>query len=613
MNLDPKNRQKLESLNNSHVSRIVEHYIRLCKPSSVSVITDSGEDISYIRRKARENGEESQLSMKGHTVHFDGYLDQGRDPLNTKVLVPEGQKAASKIVSGDREACLKEIFTLLEGIMAGREMIIRFFCLGPLNSKFSLLALQITDSAYVAHSEDLLYRPGYESFRALNGKDNFFHFVHSTGPTENNRSVDTSKRRVYMDMAANRVFSVNTQYAGNSLGLKKLALRLAIKKSNDEDWLCEHMLIVGVRPEGKARTTYFTGAFPSACGKTSTAMIPGNTIIGDDIAYIRIGKDGKAHAVNVETGIFGIIEDINPIDDPLIYKALTSPRELVFSNVLVSNGTPYWLGMGRETPEAGENFSGTWKRGDKDKDGKDIPPAHRNARYTLKIKDLDNFDPRIDDPEGVPISGIIYGGRDYETSPPVVESFGWSHGVFGGAALESQTTQATIGKIDVSRHDPMANMDFLVVPLGQYIRNHLKFGERAVVPPRVFFTNYFLKDGGKYLNHKLDKKVWLLWMEGRVHSEYGAIECPVGLLPKYEDLKALFMATFSREYCKEDYVRQFSIRTGKLLQRLDRIEAIYRAEESIPEGFLAHLSEQRERLMQCRKKYGKDTVSPLEF
>lgn len=611
--LDEANLAKLKALHNRHVEEIVERYVALCKPSKVTVLTDTQEDMDYVRRLAIQNGEEKPLAMEGHTVHFDGYYDQGRDKENTKVLLSKGEKISKQINTGDRDACLQEIFGLMDGAMAGKEMFVLFFCLGPVRSKFAICALQLTDSAYVAHSGYILYRPGYEEFRRLNGSDRFYHFVHSAGELENGISKNVDKRRIYIDLEGNRVFSVNCQYAGNSLGLKKLSLRLAIKQSHQEGWLCEHMLIMGAKPLDKERVTYFTGAFPSACGKTSTAMIPGQTIVGDDIAYIRIGQDGLAYAANVEQGIFGIIEDINPVDDPLIYKALTTPRELIFSNVLVKDGKPYWLGMGQELPTEGFNYAGPWKRGDRDKDGKEILPAHKNARYTMRLEELENVDAKLHDPEGVPISGIIYGGRDSDTNPPVLESFNWAHGVFMGASLESETTAATLGKMGVRQHDAMAIMDFLVIPLGTYIKNYLKFGEALIRPPKIFSTNYFLKEDGRYLNEKVDKKVWLMWMEGRVHNEYRAIETPIGLIPRYEDLATLFRRIFNRDYKQEDYEKQFAIRVVKLLERLDRVEKIYQQEENVPESFWREIMGQRERLLEARKISGKDVISPFEL
>jgi len=612
--LDETNLNKLLALNNQHVLDIVAHYAELCQPAKITVITDSPEDLAYVRKKTLENGEEAPLAMAGHTYHFDGMADQGRDKAVTKVLIPDGFKMSKSINSMERQAGLTEMDGLLKDIMAGKEMFVCFFSLGPTDSRFSIASLQLTDSAYVVHAEALLYRQGYADFKRLEGFNNFFHFVHSAGElAENHTSKNVDKKRIYIDLEGNRVFSINSQYAGNSLGLKKLALRLAIKKSHDEDWLCEHMFIMGARVEGKNRVTYFTGAFPSACGKTSTAMIPGQTIIGDDIAYLKIGADGICYAANVEQGIFGIIEDVNPIDDPLIYKTLTGQREVIFSNILVKEGKPYWLGMGQDLPDSGLNYSGEWQKGKTDSEGKPINPAHKNARYTIRISELENADPNLDNPEGVPVEGIIYGGRDYDTLPPVVESLSWPHGVFVGACLESETTATIVGKAE-KIHNPMANIDFMVVPLGIYLKNHLKFGADLDRQPKIFATNYFLKDeNGKFLNQKVDKKVWLYWMEGRIHGEYDAIETPIGFIPKYADLKQLFRQIFDREYTRENYEAQFSIRTTKLLERFERIEKVYRGETDVPEEFFEHLDRQEHRLADIQKEKGADIVSPFNF
>jgi len=606
--------EKLLALSNSHVIQIVEEYIALCKPSKVTVITDSLEDIAYVRQLAQNNKEEIKIAMAGHTIHYDGYDDQGRDKKHTRVLLPKGQTLSKRINTIDRDEGLTEIHQLMDGIMKGKEMLVRFFCLGPLASRFSIPALQITDSAYVAHSEDLLYRTGYEEFKRLKGSDRFFHFIHLAGELdERGCTKDISKRRIYIDLQKNRVFTINNQYAGNSVGLKKLALRLAINQANHEDWLSEHMFLMGVHPKDKIRTTYFTGAFPSACGKTSTAMIPGQTIIGDDIVYMKINEDGICHAVNIESGIFGIIADVNPADDPLIYKCLTTPRELIFSNILINDGKPYWLGMGCQTPETGSNHSGEWFKGKMDAGGKEIPLAHKNARYTMRLSELENIDKNANTKDGVEVSAIIYGGRDSDTNVPVYQSFDWVHGVFVGATLESETTAATLGKEGQRAHSPMANLDFIVVPLGKYIENHLAFGHRMKKTPLVFSTNYFLKgQTGEYLNDKVDKKVWILWAEGRVHDDYEAIETPIGFIPKYEDIRKLFQTTLNKDYSREQYGNQFSIRIDKLVAKLDRLEKIF-TEEATPAEFFHWFGEQRKRLSLAKEKFAKVTISPFDF
>jgi len=613
--LSQENLKKLEYLNNPKVLKIVQEYVSLLKPAKVSVITDSQEDIDYVRELALRTGEERKIAMEGHTIHYDSYYDQARDKGNTRVLVTPGMKMSKVINTKSREEGIKEVLEIMDGAMKGKEALVRFFCLGPLSSKFSICALQITDSSYVGHSEDILYRSGYEEFKKLNGSEDFFYFIHSAGELDergNTKNID--KRRIYMDLKENKVLTVNNQYAGNSLGLKKLALRLAIYKANNEDWLSEHMFIMGIKPGGKNRISYFTGAFPSACGKTSTAMVPGQTIVGDDIAYIREWDDGTCHAINIEQGIFGIITDVNPKDDPFIYEVLTTPRELIFSNILINNGKPYWLNMGKELPDEGMNhYSDNWKLGYKDKDGKVVEHAHKNARYTVRINELANADPNLHNPDGVPISGVIYGGRDSDTSVPVFQSLSWNHGVYIGATIESETTAATIGQVGVRKFSPMANLDFLVVQLGKYIENHMNFGNKLKKPPLVFATNYFIKENDEFLSEKVDKKVWLIWMEARVHGEYDAIETAIGYIPKYEDIQPLFKQIFNRDYTKELYEKQFSIRVQKFLEKIERMEKIYAAEEDIPQAFINILKDQKQRLLAYKEKYKKDTVSPFEI
>ncbi|MFX1390154.1 MAG: phosphoenolpyruvate carboxykinase (GTP) [Promethearchaeota archaeon] len=620
--IDSINLEKLKSLNNDHVFKIVDEFVRLCKPSKITVITDSEEDINYVKNRAIELDEEQKLNLEGHTVHYDGFFtmtnhDQARDKEHTQVLVnKEELDLYPWINTMDREKGLNEILEIMDGCMEGHECVVRFFCLGPKNSKFSILALQLTDSYYVAHSEDLLYRSGYDEFKRLNGSNDFFYFIHSSGELIGDPPVtkNLDKRRVYIDLAKGRVLSVNNQYAGNSLGLKKLALRLAIFKANNEDWLTEHYFIMGVHPKDRNRITYFCGAFPSACGKTSTAMLPGQTIVGDDIAYLRVWNDGYAHAVNIERGIFGIIKDVNAKDDPEIFAALTSPRETIFSNVLINDGTPYWIGDGRTPPDDGFNFSGNWYTSKKDKNGKLIPLAHPNARYTIRIEELDNADPNLHKKEGVPVHGILYGGRDSDTMPPVIESLNWEHGVFLGASIESETTSATLGAEGVRQANPMANLDFLVVSLGKYLRNHQKFGNQLRNCPKVFATNYFLKSkDGKYLNGILDKLCWVIWAEGRIHNNFEAIETPIGYIPRFTDLKAIFKQYLDKEYEKEDYINQFSIKPKKLLEKVDRIEAMYKKEKDVPKFFWDILNIQRSNLVSLKNSYNSDEISPLLF
>ena len=613
--LDTENYNKLMAIRNSYLHKFIAKYIDLCNPDSVFVSDGSERDQRYIREAAIRNGEEIPLAIEGHTVHFDGYYDQARDRENTKILVPKGVYLGENIRTMDREEGLREIHEIMKDIMKGHECYICFYTLGPENSVFTIPCLQITDSSYVAHSENILYRQGYKEFIRRGETSDFFKFVHSEGELDERKtSKNIEKRRIYIDLEGDTVYSANTQYGGNTIGLKKLAMRLAINHAAKEGWLTEHMLIMGIHgPNG--RVTYFTGAFPSMCGKTSTAMLEGETIVGDDIAYIR-SIDGIAKAVNVEKGVFGIIKGINKKDDPIQWKVLHSPNEIIFSNVLVDEkGKVYWSGMGEDIPDRGYNHSGEWWRGKRDKEGKEIPPSHPNARFTVSLEAFENLDPRWDDPKGVEIGAIVYGGRDSDTWVPVQEAFDWDHGIVAkGASLESERTAAVLGKEGVREFNPMSNLDFLSIPIGRYIEINLEFGKKLRRKPKIFAVNYFIRDKetGEYLTDKVDKKVWYKWMELRVHDDIEAIWSPTGYIPKYEDLKSLFDKVLSKDYPESLYIKQFTIRIPENLSKIKRIRNIYSKIKNTPKELFKILDEEEKRLKEVRERFG-DYVSPRDL
>ena len=612
--MSPEDYQKLMALNNERLFQFIRDSVELCDPDQVLVFDDSEEGVEITRRRAVEAGEEAELAIQGHTVHFDGFYDQGRDREVTKYLVPKDDSLSEALNQIEREEGLQEVRGLLKGSMKGKPMLVRFLTLGPRNSVFSIPCVELTDSWYVSHSLNLLYRLGYEEFKRRGNFSDFFATLHSAGKlTERMVSAEHDKKRIYIDYTRDTVYSVNTQYAGNTVGLKKLALRLTIRKADREGWLAEHMFIMGVKGPG-GRKTYFGGAFPSACGKTSTAMLLGEQIMGDDIAYFR-AINGECRAVNAEAGIFGIIKDVNPDDDPLIWEVLTSPGEVIFSNVLVKDGKPYWLGMGQELPKEGINFSGEWYEGKKDPEGNPIPPAHKNARYTVTLKALANCDPELENPEGVVLGGIMYGGRDAKGYVPVQQGYDWDHGIIAyGASLETETTFAIIGKEGVQEINIMSIQDFVSIPLGKYIQNNLDFGKKLSRQPLVFGVNYFLRDeDGKFLNAIQDKHVWVKWMELRVHGEVGAIKAPTGMIPKYQDLKPLFKEVLGKDYSHDDYVKQFTTRVPENLAKIERAVDFHKKNtENAPDVLFEVLEKQRERLIQAQKEFG-DYISPEKF
>jgi len=608
--------EKLSAIDNTEVHRAVYESAELCNPDTIFICSDTPDEVAYIRNMAIVTGEESAaLAIPGHTFHFDGPHDQGRDRQVTKLLVPRGDTLNDALNQIEREEGITEVHGLCKDSMKGRTMIVRFLTLGPANSVFTIYCLECTDSWYVAHSVDLLYRKGYEAFRRAGPGTEFFNTLHSAGKVnEKMVSVNHQKKRIYIDYLANTVYSINNQYAGNSIGFKKLALRLAIRKAHQEGWLAEHFMIMGVfGPQG--RKTYIAGAFPSACGKTSTAMLPGETMLADDIGYVR-NIDGICRAVNIESGIFGIIQDINPHDDPVIHDILNSPGEIIFTNVLIKDARPWWLGMDGELPKTGINYTGDWFEGKTDEKGEKVPPAHKNARYTVALKALANCDPDLDNPSGVELGGILYGGRDYRAYVPVQQGFDWEHGIVAyGAALETETTFATIEAEGKHEINIMSIQDFISIPLGQYLHNYLQFGKNLSQVPLVFGVNYFLRDlkTGEFLNEHQDKHIWVKWMELRINNDVDAIEAPTGLIPKYEDLKPLFRQVLNKNYSKEDYIKQFTIRVSENLAKLNRVEAFYH--ENIPDltSEVWHvIAEQHQRLTKAQEKYG-NYISPEKF
>jgi len=619
--MSEKSFEKLALLDNEKVMDFVGKFAEHCNPASIYICNDSEEDEQYIRDQALAKGEEFTLARNKQTIHWDNVNDQARDKVNTKYMVTaENLEKMKSLNSVEYNQGLEEIMGISKNIMAGKDAVVKFFCEGPAFSEFTMPCVQFTDSWYVAHSESILYRAAYEHFKAMTGKakDEIFCFIHSAGELdERNTCKNLDKRRIYMDCQNNVVYSMNAQYAGNTVGLKKHSMRLAINKSGKEGWLCEHMFVMACLNKEKGRRTYFTGAYPSACGKTSTAMIPGEEIVGDDIAYFR-NINGEFRAVNVEQGIFGIIKDVNGQDDPLIFRNLNTNQEIIFSNVLRGeDNLPYWLGSNVPTPSKGDNFSGpNWYEGKKDANGNEIKCAHGNARYTMRLDYLDNFDKAgFDSKTGVKVSGVLYGGRDSDTCVPCEESASWKDGILLKACtLESETTSATLGAEGVRKPSPMANMDFLSYPLGEYTTNNIKFGESIANCPKVFSTNYFLRTPeNKFCNSKLAKKVWVHWAEGRVHGEFEALDTPTGKIPMYEDVKKLFKDLLGEEFTKAEYDYQFTFRCTKWVEKLERSKKYFKKmDPNCPETIFTEWDAYIAKINAAKEKFG-DEILPGKY
>ncbi len=618
--MSPASYDKLMALDNEKLVGFVGFFTEHCEPASVYVCNDSESDIQYVRDQALALGEEQVMANSKQTIHWDGYGDQARDKKNTRYLVyKENLERMKSLNSLEYEQGYAEIMEISKGSMKGKPAVVQFFSEGPAGGVFAIPCVQFTDSWYVAHSEFILYRTAYHQFLRMkeNEKGEFFRFIHSAGALdEKGNTVNLDKRRIYMDTQNNIVYSMNNQYAGNSIGLKKHAMRLAINKSGNEGWLCEHMFIMAAVNEEKNRKTYFCGAYPSACGKTSTAMIPGEKIVGDDIAYIR-NINGEFRAVNVEFGMFGIIQDVNAKDDPVIFENLMKNQEVIFSNVLMGpDRKPYWLGMGVEAPKEGRNHFGQWKEGVKDSKGQTVGVAHGNARYTMRLDYLGNIDKEgFEAKDGVKVEGILYGGRDSDITMPVEESPDWKDGILLKAAtLESETTSATLGAEGVRSPSPMANLDFVSYPLGEYTLNNIKFGEAVSDVPKIFSNNYFMRGpDGKFMTSKLAKKVWLHWAEGRIHGEYGAYITPTGKIPRYEDLEKLFKQHLNEEFSREDYSYLFTFRCSKWIEKLERTKAFYqKMDPNTPREIFDYWDAAIEKIKAAKLAYG-DEIKPGDY
>ena len=609
---DQSTLDKLSKIANETALLKIANAISMTGPDAVFVNTGSAADVLRVREMSLEKGEEEPLAMKDHTIHFDLAQEQARVVDRTFYILNPDEEASSLARAILRDEALEYVKKVMTGIAKGKTLFVGFFSRGPVGAAAAIPALEITTSTYVMHSANILYRHVYDRFDAETDRVGlFFTNVHGEGL---NRPEDLPNARVYMDRSWQTTFSMLCTYAGNTLLLKKGNHRFAVDLATyyqKEDKLSEHMFLTGLTgPAG--RKTYFAGAAPSGCGKTTTAMV-GTDFIGDDLAQLWIAQDGTLRGINPEKGIFGIVRDVNAESDPYLIKVLRQEgAEVIWSNVLIDETkVPHWEGNGEEHPSKGLNFQGEWWEGKTDDSGKPIPLSNPNARCTVDCVNIGNYnETAAEDPRGVKVQVITYSGRDSDTMPPVWVAKNPDQGVVIGASILSAATATEVGVTGV-RRQPWANEPFIPGPLTDYMNAQFAFfnSDKLQKQPVMAGLNYFLTagarggEGTKLLGEKRDVKVWLGWLELRAHGDVDAIDTPIGYIPRYEDLKELF-AGIGKEYTKELYDKQFSLHVDNILMRIELQEKAYSKEEDIPSRLFAVYAAQRKGLEALQGKYG---------
>ena len=423
---------------------------------------------------------------------------------------------------------------LFQACMKGRTLYVVPYLMGPAESPFSKVGVEITDSPYVVASLRIMTRMGQVALDRMAHSPSFVRGLHSLG------DLNPERRFICHFPERKLIWSIGSGYGGNALLPKKcFALRIASWMARQEGWLAEHMLILGLE-DPRGEVTYVAAAFPSGCGKTNLAMlVPPESqagwkvwTVGDDIAWMHIGPDGRLRAINPEAGFFAVAPGTSAKTNPNMMDAIS--QNTIFTNVaLKSDGTPWWEGMDGPVPESAIDWEGKpWTPGGSTK------AAHPNSRFTTAITRCPVLSPRYNDPEGVPISALIFGGRRASGVPLCSEAFDWNHGVFLGATLSSETTAAATGTVGVVRRDPMAMRPFCGYNMADYFRHWLGMGTKGIHLPRVYHVNWFQKDpDGGYLWPGFGENIRILrWIVGRTRGEASARRTPLGYLPGPESL-----------------------------------------------------------------------------
>ena len=528
---------------NPNVLKWLDEMVALTTPEQVVWIDGSEEQLNKLRAEAISTGEMEELNQEklpGCLLHRTRPSDVARVENRTFICSRNKEDAGPTNNWEDPKVMYEKLGKLFNGVMKGRTMYEIPYSMGPIGSPFSKVGVELTDSIYVVLNMDIMTRMGAQAFENLGDTSNdFVRGLHSKA------NVDENERYIVHFPEDNTIWSINSAYGGNVLlGKKCFALRIASYQGKNEGWMAEHMLILGVEnPQGEVK--YISAAFPSACGKTNLAMLIPPEIykkkgykvwtVGDDIAWMRIGPDGRLWAINPENGFFGVAPGTNEKSNP---NALASTRKnTIFTNVChnLDDNTVWWEGLDKNPPKNAVDWKGQpWDGSTSTEKG-----AHPNSRFTAPAVNCPCISDQFDDPQGVPISAIIFGGRRAKTAPLVYQARSWEHGVFVGSIMASETTAAAAGAVGVVRRDPMAMLPFCGYHMGDYFQHWLdmgkKLGDKA---PKIFNVNWFRTDDeGHFIWPGFgDNMRVLMWILARCEGKADAVETPIGYEPKAEDI-----------------------------------------------------------------------------
>ena len=543
---------------NPNVIKWVDEMVALTKPDQVIWIDGSKEQLDELTNEvcSLPDGNKDKMyrlnpeKLPGCLYHRTLPNDVARVEDRTFICCREKKDAGPTNNWMDPKEMKAMLTPMYDGVMKGRTMYVIPYSMGPIGSSLAKVGVELTDSIYVVLNMNIMTRMGADAFKNLGDTSNdFVCGLHSKA------DVDPEKRYIVQFPEENTIWSINSAYGGNVLlGKKCFALRIASYQGKNEGWMAEHMLILGVKkPDGEMR--YITAAFPSACGKTNLAMLIPPAVykeqgyevytVGDDIAWMKPGKDGRLYAINPENGFFGVAPGTNAKSN---YNALASTmKNTIFTNVALNNAdnTVWWEGLDKNPPVDATEWKGAKVNGPEftseidPATGKNKKLAHPNSRFTAPAVNCPCVSPEFNNPDGVPVSAIIFGGRRASTTPLVYQSFDWVHGTYMGSAVSSETTAAATGAVGVLRHDPMAMKPFIGYNVGDYWAHWLEMGEKlGDKAPKIFNVNWFKQDeNGNFIWPGFGDNMRVLdWIIKRVEGKVDAVETPIGFLPKKGDI-----------------------------------------------------------------------------